>query len=145
MPTDPASALQWAIDHARSAGWLFWLLAAAVGWSIRRQQKSLVRTVGARPLPQRPAVAPVPIAAAGVVSAPPPAPPPTPVSIAPSVVADPASMPIRVAVPATTLPADQPPARPLASFVFRDAFGDPSHARTAVILSELLAPPVALR
>jgi hypothetical protein len=48
------------------------------------------------------------------------------------------------AAPAATVGADPAPAGSTRAFV-HEAFHDPGHARRAIILAELLAPPVALR
>ena len=50
--------------------------------------------------------------------------------------------PVQRAAPAPAPPA---PAVPPRGLLFGGAFSDPAHARTAVILAEILAPPVALR
>jgi len=136
VPSDPAGALQWAIDHVQSAGWLIWVLAAVVGWAIRRQQKSLARTAVARSRMQQPAMAAAPVASVA---------PPRPYPAAPVPPPPSAAFSAAPARPTVVPPGDPPRSRPGQSGVLRGAFGDPAHARTAVILAEILASPVALR
>jgi hypothetical protein len=54
--------------------------------------------------------------------------------------------PVPVPAPSVALPsAAARTAMPPAGRSLLDAFGDPAHARTAVVLAEILGPPVALR
>jgi hypothetical protein len=72
------------------------------------------------------------------------APPPAPQPPAPDVTRAPVPFARSVDVPDfTTAPAAA--AVPGARRTLAEAFGDPAHARTAVILTEILGPPVALR
>jgi hypothetical protein len=137
VPSDPASALQWAFDHGQEVIWIFGTIAGTIGWIVSRQRKWLARAAAARARTAQPAAMVGPVAAARV------APPP----VQPSPAAPPRSStawtaPSRPAVAPSAAPALN---RPSGSGVFRGAFGDPAHARTAVILAEVLAPPVALR
>ncbi len=132
---DAADSLQWAISHAGGAIWLIAVLGGLVSWVAKRQKATLARQAA---LTRRALQPPGTVAAAPAAAAPPrsvAAPPPV----------QPRTIPIRPA-PARTVsaPGDPPPAA-LASPVLRGAFGDSAHARTAVILAEILAPPVALR
>jgi hypothetical protein len=123
------------MDHAQHFSWLFWTVAAIFGWVVSRQRKGLARrTAAARPTMRPPAAVAAPVVVAAPPARPPYAPPPSPPIV-------------RTFAPRAGIaaPMDAPPARSPASAVLRGAFGDPSHARTAVILSEVLAPPVALR
>jgi hypothetical protein len=132
---DAADSLQWAISHAGGAIWLIAIVGGMVRWAARKQKALLARQAArARQALQPPAsaaAAPPPVPALQSVQAPPP-PQPRAVFVRPG--------PARAVV----APGDPPPAA-ASSPVLRGAFGDAAHARTAVILAEVLAPPVALR
>jgi len=133
---DAADSLQWAISHVGTAVWLLAVLGGIVSWAAKRQKAALARqAVVTRRALQPPGPGTVAAAPAAAppqsVQAPPP-PQPRAVFVRPG--------PAR----AVAAPGDPPPAA-LSSPVLRGAFGDAAHARTAVILAEVLAPPVALR
>jgi hypothetical protein len=128
---DAADSLQWAIGHVGGAIWLIAVLGGLVSWAAKRQKAALARQAAlTRRATQPPASAAAPPAPQRV-QAPPPVQPR-------AVFARPA------AGRAVVGPGDPLPAAP-SSPVLRGAFGDSAHARTAVILAEVLAPPVALR
>jgi hypothetical protein len=129
---DAADSLQWAVSHVGGAIWLIAIVGGVVSWAARKQKALLARQAArARQALQPPASAAAPPPAPQSIQAPPPVQPR-------AVFARPA--PARAAV----APGD-PPAAAASSPVLRGAFGDSAHARTAVILAEVLAPPVALR
>jgi hypothetical protein len=126
---DAATSLQWALDHAGSAVWLLVFLGGLVGWASKKQRKALARSAAlTRPATQPP----------GAVAYAAPAAPAAPRATV-------SAMPPRTAaVRPAAASMDAVVVRP-GSPVLHGAFGDPAHARTAVILAEVLAPPVALR
>jgi hypothetical protein len=133
---DAADSLQWAISHVGGAVWLLAVLGGIVSWAAKRQKAALARRMAfARPAMQ-PAgtvvAAPAAVTARSAQAAPPPPVQPRAAFVRPA--------PARAVV----APGDPPPAA-LSSPVLRGAFADSAHARTAVILAEVLAPPVALR
>jgi len=131
---DAADSLQWALGHAGGVIWLIAVVGGLVSWVAKKQRAGLARqTALARRAIQPPGVVPVATAAA---------PPQSVVSPPPN---QPRAVAFRPAPPrAVVAPGDPQPAG-LSSPVLRGAFGDAAHARTAVILAEVLAPPVALR
>lgn len=145
MTSDPVG---WLLSHLASAGWLIWIVVLVVVAAVNAQRKALGRggAIARRPQPMR-------VSSAAVTStpaAPPPAaaapPPPRPASVTASpdgsIVVTPQAGRVFAAPPSA---ASAVPARPAVALALGGAFGDPAHARTAVVLSELLAPPVALR
>jgi hypothetical protein len=131
---DAADSLQWAISHVGGAVWLLAVLGGIVSWAAKRQKAALARRMAfARPAMQPP----------GAVVAAPPAAPPRSVQAPPPV--QPRAVFVRPAPARAVVAPGDPPPTALASPVLRGAFADSAHARTAVILAEVLAPPVALR
>jgi hypothetical protein len=126
-----------------SFNWI-WLVVViiAVVWGQMRKLGSNVRTVQAG---QEARLAAMQAAAdAAMVSAPPPvaaSAPPRPSPAAPA--------PPRRPMPGLVTAQPTPPVPPIpvtsTRTFLRAAFGDPAHARHAVILAEVLAPPPALR
>jgi hypothetical protein len=128
---DAADSLQWAVSHVGGAVWLIAVLGGVVSWVAKRQKAALARqtALARRALQPSAAVAAAPAASAQTAPAP----------------AQPRAVFVRPgAARAVVAPGDPPPAA-LSSPVLRGAFADSAHARTAVILAEVLAPPVALR
>jgi hypothetical protein len=130
---DAADSLQWAVSHVGGAVWLIAVLGGVVSWVAKRQKAALARQTA---LSRRRALQPSATVAASPQTA------PAPTASAP---AQPRAVFVRPgAARAVVAPGDPPPAA-LSSPVLRGAFADSAHARTAVILAEVLAPPVALR
>ncbi len=132
---DAASSLQWAVDNAGSAVWLLALLgrrrrlgreASAQGAGAHGDGRSSGRCRRREPSPPgREAAAAAQSARGGSAAA--------------------AAARLhrrRTAVASLDVPVA---VQSVSSRVLREAFGDPAHARAAVILAEVLAPPVALR
>ena len=129
IPHDVESAFRWALENSGSAIWFIAILAGLFGFgrAKRKQQQRLTRAAMPGPPPvtvMQPAAPPLGAPASGY-------PPPSRVQ------------PRAVAAVAAATPA--PAATGITRSGLLGAFGDPAHARTAVVLSELLAPPVALR
>jgi hypothetical protein len=166
LPSDPLEALNWAWDHSGHAWWLVVAVAAAVGWVNKRLRDWNRRNAPVTAPPRKAAAKAVPAAApaaasastayaaapsyaaAGYVAQPAyAAPPAAPKPHAPSRKVH------REAAPAQQQRAVTPAARsvdvpaPAASgrWTLAGAFGDPAHARTAIVVAEVLGPPVGLR
>jgi hypothetical protein len=129
--TDIGGAFAWAMDHM---GVVIWAIAI-IGGTIfgnrakRRRQQQATRVVMPGPAPVTVAPpAPPPVAAAAPANNFPPSSRPQPRAVTP-------------VAPGTPVAAGALTARS----GLLGAFADPAHARTAVVLAELLAPPVALR
>jgi hypothetical protein len=133
---DATDSLQWAVSHVGGAVWLIAVLGGVVSWVAKRQKAALARQTALA----RRALQPSAVVAAAPAASPQNAPAPTaPAPAQPrAVFVRPGAARAGVA-PGDPLPAD------LSSPVLRGAFADSAHARTAVILAEVLAPPVALR
>ena len=134
IPDDIGSALRWAIDNSGIAIWLVVIVFGAIfGNRAKRRRQVAARRV-AMPGPPPVTVASS-AASAPAVTAPAPSSSYAPVPQAAAYPAPPLPRPVTVPDPAPVVRRSG----------LLGAFGDPAHARTAVILSELLAPPVALR
>lgn len=133
IPHDAESAFRWALENSGTAIWFIAILAGLFGFgrSKRRQQQRLAARAmmpGPPPVTMAPPAAPPVSPAASGYNPPPPS-----RTIQPRAVA-----PVAAGTPVTA-------AARVARSGLLGAFADPAHARTAVVLSELLAPPVALR
>jgi hypothetical protein len=157
-PSDPGDALKWALNHSGDFWWVWGAIAAGIAWTSKRMRDWNRRN------PADPAVlAARAKARAALMSA-----------LAPAVAARQGAAPASAA-PAPPAPVSQaaPPARkmqrqpapaqravtPIArsmdvpttaratagSWSLLGAFGDPAHARTAIVVAEVLGPPVGLR
>jgi hypothetical protein len=172
MPSDPGDALKWALDHTNVTWWVIAAIAAGVAWTNKRLRDWNRRNalnvgpakVNAAPAGWTP----------GTPSAPPPPRPQQPSApsaytaatayAAPAYAAQAAYAPppgggATPGGPARRLHRDAPPAQRAATPVARSvdvpvatgawtlagAFGDPAHARTAIVIAEVLGPPVGLR
>ncbi|MBV8750484.1 MAG: hypothetical protein JO103_12320 [Candidatus Eremiobacteraeota bacterium] len=146
---DPSDVFGWALNHARDIWWLIAVVIGLIAWTNKRLgafRRASARATGAqgptasaqRTMEEavrralagdgQPAQA-APQPAATAQAAPKPPQPARPVQSPRSAVV--------VAEPVTpTIPVRQ---------TLAEAFGDPAHARTAVILAEVLAPPLAMR
>ena len=152
-PSDPGDALKWAFNHLGEFWWVWGAIAAGIAWTSKRMSDwnrrnaadpaALAERAKARAALLA-ALAPAVAARQGAV-------PPAPAAPAP-----------QAAPPARKLQQPAPPQRavtPVArsmdvpttarattgSWSLLDAFGDPAHARTAIIVAEVLGPPVGLR
>ena len=131
IPHDVESAFRWALENSGSAIWFIAILAGLFGFgrSRRKQQQRLTRAA----MPGPPAGTAMPTAAPALGAPATTANYPPPSRVPPRAVA-----PVAAGTPA-------PAVARITRGGLLGAFGDPAHARTAVVLSELLAPPVALR
>ena len=172
LPGDPAEALKWAMNHSGDAWWVVGAIAAGIAWTSKRlrewnRRNSLVtgpnpaaKRTAARWTPGTPAAAPhapaqpapassyaaaPSYAAAGYTAQPAyAAPAPAPPARAPSRKLHREGAPAQRATAPVARSVDVPAAAPRARML-GGAFGDPAHARTAIVLAEVLGPPVALR
>jgi len=142
---DPSSLVNWLIAHQRDVIWLVAIALGSAGWLSKRLR---ARPLGGAAPSSRAsdvlaglrvalaaaqnAKAQGPAATSGGAARRPAPPPPR----APSAPSAPVA-PARPRVAAVARPARRSPVL--------DAFRDPAGARTAVILAEILAPPVGLR
>jgi hypothetical protein len=170
LPNDPLEALNWAWHHWDGAWWIIAALGIGIAWTrkrladwSRRNSLSLGRPPAGTPVAAAPVAPPAPApvqasaayaaapsyAAAGYTAQPAYAAPP------PAVAAPHASSSRKLyregAAPQRTV---TPVARsvdvPAAAagggrWTLAGAFGDPAHARNAIIVAEIIGPPVALR
>jgi hypothetical protein len=166
LPSDPLEALTWAWDHSGHAWWLVVAVAAAAGWVNKRLREWSRRNAlpvappakaSAARRPAAAAAAPAATvstyaaapsyAAAGYVAQPAyAAPAAAPKSHAPSrkVHRDAPAQPQRAVTPAARS-VDVPSPAASGRWTLAGAFGDPAHARTAIVVAEVLGPPVGLR
>jgi len=150
QPSDPVEVLKWAAHHWGDAWWLIGAIAAGMAWTSKRLGDWRRRNAVA--VTARPRAAAL-LYQAPFRQAPGPAAQPAPARPAPPAATHPASAshrPRREPAPAqrATAPIARsvnvpPPAS--GAWTLSSAFGDPAHARTAVIVAEVLGPPVALR
>jgi hypothetical protein len=160
LPSDPLEALSWAWDHSGHAWWLVVGVAAAIGWTNKRLREWNRRNAPVTVPPVKAAAKPGPVAAAAstysaapsytaagytaqpAYAAPAAAPPPH----APSRKLHRESAPAQRAATPAARSVDVPaPAAPSGRWTLAGAFGDPAHARTAIVVAEVLGPPVGLR
>ena len=166
LPSDPLEALRWALNHSDAGWWAIGLIGAGIAWSTKRMREWSRRNTlvtgpaakaavpAARAAPAAPAAAAAATytaapsyAAAGYTAQPAyAAPPPASQSqhakarkqreAAPAAqrTVAPVARSIDVPVPVAT-----------GSWTLAGAFGDPAHARTAIVIAEVLGPPVGLR
>ena len=158
LPSDPLEALHWAWNHSGYAWWVIGAIAAGVGWTSKRLGEWNRRNSLATARPPEAASKPKPAAAASTYAAAPsyaaagyiaqPA-------YAAPVAAAPAHAPSRKlhretapgqrAVAPVARSVDVPTATASGRWTLAGAFGDPAHARTAIVVAEVLGPPVGLR
>lgn len=166
LPNDPGEALRWATDHTRAATWLFAFVIGAIVWTMKRMGDWNRRNAAAQAPGVPPLVAAVERAAAAKAG------PAAQLYQAAAAYASQSSTPAtykaapayapqaasasthrrpapaqRAATPAARS-VDVPraaPARAAERWTLVGAFGDPGHARTAIVIAEVLGPPVALR
>jgi hypothetical protein len=154
LPSDPVEALKWAFSHSGDAWWIIGAIAGGIAWTSKRlgdwnRRNALAVRAGANKAAAAamPAAAPAPPYQASSYAAPaaytaPPAAAPSPAASAPRRFdRDPA--PVRRAATPFARSVDVPV--PTGSWTVGAAFGDPASARTAVIVAEILGPPVGLR
>jgi hypothetical protein len=175
LPADPLEALNWAWNHWDRAWWIIGLIGAGIAWTTKRMREWSRRnallvgpskpkpaamqwgpgTPAAPPAaPARPASSSSPTyaaapsyAAAGYTAQP---------AYAAPAAAPPAHAPARklhregasaqrtVAPVARSVDVPQA-AAPTGTWTLAGAFGDPAHARTAIVVAEVLGPPPGLR
>jgi|GEM_PF-6856572 len=168
MPSDPAEALKWAMNHSGHAWWVIGAIAAGVAWTNKRLRDWNRRNTIAAGRAQ---LAP-PAQAAAAPRAAPSATTPAAYTAAPSYAASgytaqpayaapkagasqPAASssrklhregaPAQRGVTPVARSVDVPPATASGMWTLAGAFGDPAHARTAIVVAEVLGPPVGLR
>jgi len=145
---DPSNVFGWALDHAQDVWWLVAIVIGLVAWTnkrlgaFRRASARAAATPGPAGSAQRTMEEAVRRALAGErpTQATPQAVTPAQAAPKPPQPARPAQVP-RSALLVADAAAPAPPVRQ----TLVEAFGDPAHARTAVILAEVLAPPLAMR
>ena len=172
LPSDPLDALNWAWNHSGGAWWIIGGIAAAAAWINKRMREwsrrnalavgpSKLKPAGMQWGPGTPAPQPAPAArpagasayaaapsyvASGYAAQPAYAAPPP--AVAPHT---PARKLYREGAPAqrTVAPVarsvDVPGSTATGRWTLAGAFGDPAHARTAIVVAEVLGPPVGLR
>jgi hypothetical protein len=126
--TDIEGAFRWATDHMGVVIWAIAIIGGTIfGNRAKRRRQQRVAMPGPPPVTVAPS-APPPVAAAAPTN-----------NFPPSTRAQPRAVtPVAVGAPVAE-------GALAARSGLLGALGDPAHARMAVILSELLAPPVALR
>jgi hypothetical protein len=154
-PSDPADALRWALNHGGDFWWVWGAIAAGIAWTSKRMRDWSRRNADPAALAARAKARAALMAALSPAAAARPAAAAQPASAAPPQQAAPvARQPYRQAAPAQR--AATPVARsvnvpaggaaaPAGAWTLTGAFGDPAHARTAIVLAEVLGPPLALR
>ena len=173
LSSDPLDALKWAMNHSGDAWWVIGAIAAGVAWTTKRLRdwnrrnalvtgpKTAARTSAMRWTPGTPsAPAPSPAqpapassyaaapsyAAAGYTA--------QPAYAAPAPAAAPRQPPRKLhregapaqrAVTPVARSMDVPAETASGHWTLAGAFGDPAHARTAIVVAEVLGRPVGLR
>ena len=160
LPSDPLDALNWAWNHSDRAWWVIGAIAAGVGWTSKRLRDWNRRnTPVTAQSPTAAAAKPGPAAAAASTYAAAPSYTAAGYTAQPAYAAPAAAPPQhaparklhREGGPAQRAPApvarsvDVPPAVASGRWTLTGAFGDPAHARTAIIVAEVLGPPLGLR
>ena len=156
MSNDPLEALNWAWNHSGHAWWAIGAIGAGIAWTTKRmrewnRQNSVLTGAkpAATPAKAQPAsgstyAAAPSYAAAGYTAQPAYA---APAAAAPSHA--PARKLHREGAQRTVAPVarsmDVPGPAATGRWTLAGAFGDPSHARTAIVVAEVLGPPVGLR
>jgi hypothetical protein len=171
VPNDPLEALNWAWNHSERTWWVIGAVGVWLAW-INKRLKTWKRrnalAMGPSNVP-KPAAAPPPSPSSSATQSYAAAPSYSASAYAaqPAYAAPPAAAPHPAASASRKLHRDAPPAhRPApaqrtaapaarsvdvpaaatgAGSILGGAFGDPAHARTAMVLAEVLGPPVALR
>jgi hypothetical protein len=164
---DPLDALNWAWHHTDSVWWIIGALGIGIAWTRKRladwNRRNSAATV-AVPVPNpagaQPPAAPQPppayaayasapsYAAAGYTAQPAyAAPPPVPAQHAPpSRKLYREAAPVQRAVAPVARSVEVPAGQALSGrWTLAGAFGDPAHARTAIVVAEVLGPPLGLR
>ena len=164
LPSDPLEAMRWALNHSDAGWWAVGLIGAGIAWSTKRMREwnrrnALLTGPAAKAAAKAPATAAPAAAATATYTAAPSyaaagytaqpayaAPPPgaqnqhakarkqREAAPAPQRAVAPVARSVDVPVPAAT-----------GSWTLSGAFGDPAHARTAIVIAEVLGPPVGLR
>jgi hypothetical protein len=162
LPNDPLDALKWAMNHSGDAWWVVGLIIAGIAWTMKRlrawsARNTVVTSAPATPpaaaSPARPAVMTISsyaaapsYAAAGYTAQPAyAAPPPATSSQAPARKLQRETAPARRAATPAARSVDVPGPAATGRWTLAGAFGDPAHARTAIVIAEVLGPPVGLR
>jgi hypothetical protein len=165
VPNDPLEALNWAWNHSEHAWWVMGAVGVWLAW-INKRLKTWKRRNGLPMGPSnaaKPAAAPPPSPASSSAAqsyAAAPSYSASAYAAQPAYAAPPAAKPNPAASASRKLHRDAAPAQRTAAPAARSvdvpagaaggpilggAFGDPAHARTAMVLAEVLGPPVALR
>ena len=158
LPSDPLEALRWALNHTDAGWWLIGLVGAGIAWSSKRMREWRRRNAlltgpatkaaapaGAAATQASTYTAAPSYAAAGYTAQPAyAAPPPQPPHGKVRTHRDSAPPPQRVVAPVARS-VDVPVSAASGSWTLAGAFGDPTHARTAIVVAEVLGPPVGLR
>jgi hypothetical protein len=155
LPSDPLEALNWAWNHSGHAWWVIAAIAAGVGWTSKRLRDWNRRNTLVTAPSSAAAATPIRAAAAASTYAAAPSYTAAGYTAQPAYAAPPQHAPSRKlhreGAPAQRAPApvarsvDVPPAAASGRWTLTGAFGDPAHARTAIIVAEVLGPPVARR
>ena len=173
-PHDPLEALRWALDHSNGEWWIIVAVGAGIAWTNKRIREwsrnsssapggTLAAKLAAAKAALAQAAAAQPTAAASSAYAAAPsyaaagytaqpayaAPPPAAAAPAPSSARKlyrEAAAPQQRAAGPVARSVDVPSA-PAATgrWTLAGAFGDPAHARTAIVIAEVLGPPPGLR
>jgi hypothetical protein len=162
VPSDPVDALNWAWHHVNGSWWLIGLLGVGIAWTRKRlsdwnRRNALVtgrqtpaapaQVAKAQPAPAPASYAAAPSYAAAAYAA-------QPAYAAPARAATPPAparklhregAPAQRAVTPVGRSVDVPVAAASGRWTLAGAFGDPAHARTAIVVAEVLGPPVGLR
>lgn len=168
LPSDPAEALKWATNHTGDAWWMIVAIGAGIAWinkRLRDWNRRNTIAVGRAKLapPAKPTAAPVapaPVAAASAYAA-------APSYAAAGYTAQPAyaapkaaaaqpaasssrklyreGAPVQRAVAPVARSVDVAQATASGTWTLAAAFGDPANARTAIVVAEVLGPPLGLR
>jgi hypothetical protein len=163
LPSDPLEALKWALNHTDAGWWAIGLIGAGIAWSTKRMREwsrrnALVTGPAATTAAPVAAATPAAMTAATYTAAPSyaaagytaqpayAAPPPAPLSQHGKARKhrEAAAVPQRVVAPVARS-IDVPVQTATGSWTLAGAFGDAAHARTAIVIAEVLGPPVGLR
>jgi len=169
LPNDPLEALNWAWHHWDSTWWIFGAIGVAIAWTRKRlsdwSRRNSLATGGApavKPLAAQPAAPPAPASAAYTAA---PSYAAAGYTAQPAYAAPPSAAPHPASSRKLYREASAPPQRTVAPvarsvnvpatgtgtgshsgrWTLAGAFGDPAHARNAIIVAEVIGPPVALR
>ena len=158
LPSDPLEAIKWAMNHSDAGWWIVGIIGAGIAWTTKRLREWNRRNVlltgpaakaAATAAPAAPAASTYTAApsytAAGYTAQPAYA-APAPGSRQPHKprIHRDTAQPERTVAPVARS-VDVPGRTPTGAWTLAGAFGDPAHARTAIVIAEVLGPPVGLR